>query len=380
MKALLQKLLVFIASCIFLIDLPLLVPAFAGNVTPVSGNSVMLVSSSTVYADGQSAFTITITLKDGSNPPNPIVGDSVYLTSSDSNDNINPTSSSPRTLDGNGQATFTVTSNSSETDTISVTDTTNPITFQFPGTITFAPTPTISPSPTPIGTCNDAVPVAPQITSAEAGDAHSVVLTWNAVAAPVSYYLVSYGTTSGSYIYGNPNVGNVTSYTVGSLSTGKTYYFAVKAVNGCMPSAYSNEMSGAAGVSVSTPTPTISTDASGTDASTTDQTNQDDVTNQTISTTPTPTEGPPITPAPKSESASAGRMIIYTIIGLLLVVSAIVLILVNKSGKKSGKNIPPITPRRPPPPQEMGTSNMFNQPNGIDPQDESPPSNDQTNS
>jgi hypothetical protein len=44
-----------------------------------------------------------------------------------------------------------------------------------------------------------------------------------------------------NYIYGAPDVGNSTSYAVGYLQPGSTYYFSVMAVNGCMPSGYSNE-------------------------------------------------------------------------------------------------------------------------------------------
>jgi hypothetical protein len=203
-------------------------------------------------------------------------------------------------------------------------------------TITTTPTPSQNPSPTPIGSCNDAIPTAPNITSSDSGGAHSVVLTWTAVSAPVSYYLVSYGVSSGNYIYGNPNVGNVTSYTVGSLVTAKPYYFAVKAVNGCMPGAYSNEMIGIPGSS--TPTPTIS-DLSGTDA------------NPTSETSPTdnfsPTQGPPITPVPRPGAVNVEKTAIYSVIGVLLLISVVVLIIVNRSSKKPQKPEPPTAPPEP---------------------------------
>ncbi|MFH1827541.1 MAG: fibronectin type III domain-containing protein, partial [bacterium] len=63
---------------------------------------------------------------------------------------------------------------------------------------------------------------------------------------PVSYYLVSYGTSAGGQTYGNPNVGGkgTTSYTISGLSgRGATYYFKVRAGNGCEPGDYSNEIS-----------------------------------------------------------------------------------------------------------------------------------------
>lgn len=370
MKAILQKLFFFVAFACAIFCIPQFSPVFAS--TPDAGHTIVSISMGTVLANGSSTFTVTIQLEDSSG--NTLTSNSISLSASDGSVNVSP--SNFITANSGNNYVFTLNSNNPATSQLTIHDQANGDITNSSWTLTFAPTPTQSPTPTPIGTCNDATPAAPQITSTDSGGVHSIILSWNAVAAPVSYYLVSYGTTSGNYIYGNPNVGNVTSYTVGSLSTGKTYYFVVKAVNGCMPGAYSNEMSGVAGVS--SPTPTISTDTSGTDMSSTDQTSQTDLTNQTTSDTPAPTAGPPITPVPKSTSASAVRTIIYTVIGLLLVVSAIVLILVNKSGKKSGKSNSPITPRQPPPPQEMGTSDIFNQPNGIDPQDEPPGQNDQT--
>jgi len=93
--------------------------------------------------------------------------------------------------------------------------------------------------------CSDQPPGgAPRLISAVPGP-NSVTLTWEKAPDPVTYYLVAYGVESGSYIYGNPNVGGreTTSYTVGNLSGGTRYYFVVRAGNGCAPGPFSNEVS-----------------------------------------------------------------------------------------------------------------------------------------
>jgi uncharacterized repeat protein (TIGR01451 family) len=93
-------------------------------------------------------------------------------------------------------------------------------------------------------------PAAPILQSTTAISSSQVKLIWTPVDR-ASYYLVAYGLESGKYIYGSPNVGNVTSYVVGSLTPGLTYYFVVTAVaDGNCPAAgpYSNELSSTPGM------------------------------------------------------------------------------------------------------------------------------------
>jgi len=124
-------------------------------------------------------------------------------------------------------------------------------------TETPSPTPTTTPEPTPTVTpppettpfpqpcngcggwpsapsCGATKPSTPQLLSA-VRHGTTAVLTWTA-SAPVTHYSISYGVKPGEYIYGAANVGNVTTYTVGSLDPGTQYYFSVRGVNDCMPS------------------------------------------------------------------------------------------------------------------------------------------------
>ncbi len=111
-------------------------------------------------------------------------------------------------------------------------------------------------TPTPTG-CWDPPPRGSvELKTASPSGEHDVTLNWTDATDPVSYYLLSYGMEPGKYIYGNPNMGGqgTTSYTVGGLTKGKTYYFVVRAGNGCTPGTFSNELSAVAG-EMPTPTP-----------------------------------------------------------------------------------------------------------------------------
>jgi hypothetical protein len=77
--------------------------------------------------------------------------------------------------------------------------------------------------------------------------AESLEIAWDAVSG-ASGYLVSYGTASRNYTQTVDALGN-TKATVTGLTSGTTYYFAVRAYSGSKTSGYSGEVSGVPGSS-----------------------------------------------------------------------------------------------------------------------------------
>ncbi|MBI2031561.1 MAG: fibronectin type III domain-containing protein [Candidatus Levybacteria bacterium] len=218
-----------------------------------ASNSTVTVEPSSVPANGTSTSKITVKLLDDASTPGPVNNHRVEisLVGTDSNLIINGNAKGTTSLtvttghDSNAAnvATFTVKSNSVQTDKFNIKDLDVNVSLS-QASVNFT-----SPS------CGDAVPGAPTLSSATSPSSSQVKLTWTTVSDPVSYYVVSYGLSSGNYIYGNPNVGKQDNYTIGYLSPGVTYYFVVKAMNGCSAGASSNELAVVAGQSA-TPTPT----------------------------------------------------------------------------------------------------------------------------
>lgn len=234
-------------------------PGFANNnADPV--NSSISTSTTSLPADGATTATIAVTVKDSQK--NPLSGDHIKLTSSTDtglviNGGAVGVNHHTAATDANGKVNFTVSSRNISPGTVTFTasDTSDlpPVTL---GSVRITFTPA---SLAPDATCHDSTPVgAPMLKSAVASSPNQITLTWTEVSDPVSYYLVAYGTSPKQYTYGNPNVGGkgTTSYTVGSLNSGTTYYFVVRAGNGCAPGSYSNELAAAAGGIIPTLTPT----------------------------------------------------------------------------------------------------------------------------
>ncbi|MBU3957181.1 fibronectin type III domain-containing protein, partial [Patescibacteria group bacterium] len=84
--------------------------------------------------------------------------------------------------------------------------------------------------------CNDAKPGIPTGFTAVAGPGvGEVILSWTPPSPPYTYFLIAYSDSSSwPPKWGNPDVGNVSTYTVSGLGSG-TYWFWVRAGNGCMP-------------------------------------------------------------------------------------------------------------------------------------------------
>ncbi|MBI2613890.1 MAG: fibronectin type III domain-containing protein [Candidatus Levybacteria bacterium] len=232
---------------------------FADNADPV--NSSITKSTDSIPADGKTTATISVTVKDAQK--NSLGGDHITLTSTSDpgliiNDGAVGAGNHTASTDSNGKVDFTVKSKnlSPSTNTFTVTDvSSNPAVTLGSVWIKFTASPLV-----PDDSCKDKAPdTAPVLKSAVSSSGSQITLTWTKAAGSVSYYLVSYGTESKKYIYGNPNVGgpNTTSYTIDKLVDGKTYYFVVRAGNGCAPGNYSNELFAKVGVMIKTPTPTL---------------------------------------------------------------------------------------------------------------------------
>ncbi|MCD6226154.1 fibronectin type III domain-containing protein [bacterium] len=137
--------------------------------------------------------------------------------------------------------------------------------FGFIGSLTSTPTPspvsgggggTVAGTASPPG-CSAVAPGKPANLTAVPGGEGEVILSWSPPSGTVTHYLIAYGTSSGNYLYGNPNVGNVTSYTVSGLSGGVTYYFVVKGVNDCAPGPFSDEAVAVAGGTLAAAGPAV---------------------------------------------------------------------------------------------------------------------------
>ena len=124
-------------------------------------------------------------------------------------------------------------------------------------TSTPVPTATSVPGPNPTSVpppgCDDPTPGIPSGLYAVVGPgAGQVTLYWTAPARPYTYFLIAYSDSPDwPPKWGNPDVGDTSSYTVSGLGVG-TYWFWVRAGNGCMPGEYTGPVSPGAIAGIST--------------------------------------------------------------------------------------------------------------------------------
>ncbi len=132
------------------------------------------------------------------------------------------------------------------------------------GEVADSPTPTPSTSPTSTSSsngstsssdnssgvstpsCNDQPPgsKAPWLYGAVARSATSVEIYFTDADEPYDHYVLEYGTAPGNYQWGATNIGGkgTRTYVVSWLIPNKTYYFRVRAGNGCATGTWSNEL------------------------------------------------------------------------------------------------------------------------------------------
>jgi len=95
--------------------------------------------------------------------------------------------------------------------------------------------------------CSRTAPAVPANLTVVSGPGRGeATLGWNKVNG-ATHYTVTYGTESGNYQYGSPNIGDTSRFTIRGLVPGQVYYFVITAVNLCASSGYTSQVSALAG-------------------------------------------------------------------------------------------------------------------------------------
>lgn len=130
-------------------DIPVTATATATFATPTvdQSSSSVTASPTAVPADGTTASTVTVVLRDHSvnASPAPLAGRTVQLVAQNGSANITPSAPGSNVTDATGSATFAVTDTATELVTFTAVDTTDSVTLTDTATVTFG---TLGVSPT----------------------------------------------------------------------------------------------------------------------------------------------------------------------------------------------------------------------------------------
>lgn len=233
---------------LFFLFFILVVPAFAGNPPDAAQSSLSATTSGSdsVPADGNTTASMTLTLKDSGAIP--LAGDTVNLSiPSDPTAVINPTST---TLDGSGQAIFTITSTTVGTDNIDAVDVTTGTTLTALGQVIFTPIPTSSPSNNSAGSsngsssCTQQSPTgAPDLFQVNTTKTTATLFFTQPAGGNFNGYRIFYGsdTNANSYSvhFSQGSSTGANTYTINSLTPNTLYYFKIRAENDCASGPFS---------------------------------------------------------------------------------------------------------------------------------------------
>ena len=193
-----------------------------------AGASTVKASTGSVTADGSSAATITVTLKDGATRADVISGKTVMLSQGGGHSVISPMSG---TTDSTGSVAFTVTNTTAELVTYSATDSTDGIGITQAAQVTFVPG--------PVDATVSTVKASPASVAADGSAASTVTVTLlDAHANPISGETVSLGQGGGnstiSVPSGSSTAAGVVTFTVTDTTSEVVTYTATPASNAAL--------------------------------------------------------------------------------------------------------------------------------------------------
>jgi hypothetical protein len=170
----------------------------------------------------------------------------------------------------------------------------------------------LSSASTPV--CSDTTPIGltPWLYSATTKNGNQIEIKFTNWQTPTDHFVLEYGTTSNNYQFAAGNIGGkeINSYTVNYLNPNTTYYFRIRAGNGCAVGSWSNEISAKTLGSVSTNNLNIvSSDLKPVGNQTTEQTetNGYDVKIKVVDTNQQPIEGAKVTMHSKIQEATTNK-------------------------------------------------------------------------